>query len=214
MKLARRHLMAGMGLSVISLPKIALAAALRPTPPEELGPFYPFDRPADQDFDLTRISHNRGRAIGTVMELTGRVLHTDGSPVARALIDVWQANAAGRYSTKLDKNPAPLDPNFQGSAKIRTGRDGSYRILTVKPGAYPAPMGGMRTQHIHFDVQSADCRMATQMFFPDEPYNSTDMLRSTMGGRGRDPARVTCQSRGVRADGVLSFEWDIVLLMV
>ena len=213
MELARRRVIAGIGASAICLPALARAAPLRSTPPEELGPFYPFARPADQDFDLTRLPGHRSQAAGTVMELTGRVLHTDGSPVPHALIDLWQANAAGRYSSKLDKNPAPLDPNFQGSAKIRTGRDGGYRILTVKPGAYPAPNGGMRTPHIHFDVESADCRMATQMYFPDEPNNAADMLRSTMAGRNRDPATVTCRSLSARSDGALRFEWIIVLLM-
>jgi len=146
------------------------------------------------------------------MELSGRVLGMDGSPIKGAAMEVWQANAAGRYAHPIDKNPAPLDPNFQGVALLHTTEDGRYRILTVKPGAYPYSGGGMRTPHIHFDVSSDEYRLVTQMYFPGEALNEKDPLISTMPARSRDPALSTCKSVESHEPGILKFEWDLVLL--
>jgi len=115
--------------------------------------------------DLTRVPGRPGCATGQIIEISGQVLRVDGSPVKRATMEVWQANAAGRYANPLDKNPAPLDPNFEGVALLRTTDDGRYRILTVKPGAYPEVTGTMRTPHIHFDVTSDEYRLVAQMYF-------------------------------------------------
>ena len=150
--------------------------------------------PRYHGFDLTRIPRHPGRALGQVIELSGRVLNVDGSPVKGAALEIWQANAAGRYANPIDKNPAPLDPNFQGVALLHTTAQGRYRILTVKPGAYPDPSGGMRTPHIHFDVTSDDYRLVAQMYFPGEALNEKDILMSTMPARHRDPALTICKA--------------------
>jgi protocatechuate 3,4-dioxygenase beta subunit len=132
--------------------------------------------------------------------------------VKGAKIEIWQANAAGRYRHPMDKNPAPLDPNFEGVALLRTTDDGHYLLRTVKPGPYPDPAGGMRTPHIHFDVITEDYRLVAQMYFPGEPLNEKDILISTMPGRSRDPALTLCREVTSRESGVLKFEWDVVLL--
>ncbi|HEY2675556.1 MAG TPA: hypothetical protein VGI65_01215 [Steroidobacteraceae bacterium] len=108
--------------------------ALRPTPQETLGPYFPVRTPPDRGFDLTHIAGRAGRAKGQVIELSGHVLRVDGSPVPNARIEIWQANAAGRYTNPVDKNPAPLDPNFKGVALLRADAHGAYRIHTIKPG--------------------------------------------------------------------------------
>jgi len=150
--------------------------------------------------------------LGQVIEVSGRVVRLDGSPVKGAALEIWQANAAGRYANPIDKNPAPLDPNFAGVALLRTTAQGGYRILTVKPGAYPDPTGGMRTPHIHFDVTSEDYRLVAQMYFPGEALNDKDILMSTMPARHRNPALTICKAVESQQAGILKFEWDIVLL--
>ncbi|HTC37980.1 MAG TPA: hypothetical protein VK693_03465 [Steroidobacteraceae bacterium] len=196
----------------MAVPAAAAAQALVPTPQETLGPFFPVRTPAGHGFDLTRVAGRHGRPKGQVIELSGHVLRTDGSPVPKAMIEVWQANAAGRYINPVDKNPAPLDPNFKGVALLRAGADGAYRIRTIKPGAYPDPVGGMRTPHIHFDITAGDYRLVTQMYFPGEPLNEKDMLISTMQGRARNPALATCKAVDSSEPEVLAYQWDIVML--
>lgn len=213
MRITRRNVVTSVGAGTIALPALVRAATLRPTPLETLGPFYPVSRPADQDADLTRVAGRDGTASGKVIELSGRVLASDGSPVAGAVLDVWQANAAGRYDSPLDANTLPLDPNFQGSAKLTTGADGRWRIVTVLPGAYPIGGGKFRTRHIHWDIQGPHGRLSTQSYFPDEELNAKDILLGPMlGGGGGDAAALTAKAAGKRADGIARFEWDVVLL--
>ena len=101
----------------------------------------------------------------------------DGAPVAGAVVDVWQANAAGRYAHERDPNPAPLDPNFQGWAIITADDEGRFRFKTIKPGAYPVGGGWTRPPHIHFKVARRGYReITTQMYFPGEPLNDVDRL--------------------------------------
>lgn len=211
MIISRRSVVIGLGAGVFAS-RAAAAEHLRPTPQETFGPYFPVSMPADHDFDLTRVAGRPGRAAGQVIDLGGRVLRVDGSPVKDAAISIWQANAAGRYAHPMDKNQAPLDPNFQGAALVRTTAEGRYRVVTVKPGAYPDPAGGMRTPHIHFDVTADDYRLVTQMYFPGEALNERDILMSTMAARHRDPGLTVCKEVAACEPGVLRFEWDIVLL--
>ena len=212
MIVSRRSFLTGIG-GIAMLPATAAAASRPPTPQETMGPFYPVRRLAEHDADLTRVAGQSGRAAGEVIELFGRVIRRDGSPVADASIAVWQANAAGRYAHAADTNlVAPLDPNFQGHAEIRSGRDGEYRFVTVKPAPYPATNGTIRAPHVHFDVSGADARVVTQMYFPGEALNATDFLRSTMAGRSFDPALLTATRADGREPGVAAYRWDIVLL--
>ena len=201
-----------LGLGGVLLTRVSRAAQFRPTPQETLGPYFPVRTPASHEFDLTHVAHQAGRASGQVIELSGRVIRVDGVPIPGAAIELWQANAAGRYSNPIDRNPAPIDPNFIGVALLRSSADGRYRVRTIKPGPYPDPAGGMRAPHIHFDVTAGDYRLATQLYFPDEPLNDTDFLRSTMQARHRDPDLVTCKKVQAGDSDILFFTWDIVLL--
>jgi protocatechuate 3,4-dioxygenase beta subunit len=212
LNISRRNLVAGLGAGALAAGTAEAAALLRPTPQETFGPYFPVDPPKYHDFDLTRMPGQPGRAAGQIIEVSGRVLRVDGTPVGGAKMELWQANAAGRYANPLDKNPAPLDPNFQGVALLRTAADGRYRVLTVKPGPYPDPTGGMRAPHIHFDVTSDVYRLVVQMYFPGEALNEKDLLMSTMQARHRDPALTICKAVESTEPHVLKFEWDLVLL--
>lgn len=180
-------------------------SALAPTPESPMGPFYPVDRLADHDADLTRIMGRDGRALGTVIELTGRVLDTSGHPVAGAQIEMWQCNAAGRYAHENDISTAPLDPNFQGFALLRADATGAWRITTVKPSGYDSPIGH-RPPHLHFDIQGRRDRRVAQMYFPeDEAANAVDQLYRALGEQG--PGSVAARNAGDAA----KYSWDIIL---
>lgn len=208
----RRTILSALGAGGLALPAMARAAQHRPTPNEALGPFYPVARPGDQDIDLTRIAGQDGRASGEIIEVSGRVLTQTGAPVSGAILDVWQANAAGRYNSPLDPNDAPLDPHFQGSAKFTTGPDGSWRIITVRPGAYAIGGGQFRTRHLHWDILSPQARLGTQSYFPGEALNEKDILLGPMLARGQAAESVVAREVGKRADGIMRYEWDIILL--
>ena len=211
MGISRRGVVAGIA-GIVAVRGTSAAELLRPTPQETLGPFFPVRVPPDHNQDLTRVTGRASRAAGQIIEISGRVLRVDGSPVPKATIEIWQANAAGRYTNPVDANPAPLDPNFKGVALLRAAADGAYRIRTIKPGPYPDMSGGLRTPHIHFDVTAGDYRLVTQMYFPGEPLNEKDILISTMSGRHRDPALAICKKIDAHESDVLHFEWNIVLL--
>lgn len=178
--LSRRKLLKlGMIGSVVStfIPKDGLARALLPTPPEVKGPFYPVTPQDDKDFDLTHVEGRDGVAEGRHIIVQGSVLDIQGHPVPRAKVEIWQANAKGRYRHPRDPNPAPLDPNFQGWAIISTNEQGEFRFKTVMPGAYPASRNWMRPPHIHFKISKRGyAELTTQMYFPDETLNETDLL--------------------------------------
>ncbi|MFN3510353.1 MAG: hypothetical protein ACK4ZA_03260, partial [Tsuneonella troitsensis] len=141
---------------------------------------------------------------GQVIEVMGRVLDKSGKPVSGAKLDLWQANAAGRYAHPQDPAVMPLDPNFQGFATIKSGADGTWKILTVKPGSYASPIGE-RPPHIHLDVQGRDFRGVYQMYFPeDAEANGRDSLFKSLG----DGAPTSVAS----AQGDHRYSWDIVLL--
>jgi protocatechuate 3,4-dioxygenase beta subunit len=146
------------------------------TPDQVLGPFFPLRRNYVEQYDLTVIDGADGTAQGEIIEVTGRILNCNGDPVSGAALTIWQANTFGRYMHPGDTNPAALDPNFIGSADVQSDQDGIYRIKTVKPGAYPAGPDWMRPPHIHFEVDGRFERLITQMYFPNEPLNSSDRL--------------------------------------
>jgi protocatechuate 3,4-dioxygenase beta subunit len=213
MTISRRMAMAGALAAPLASEAAQAQAKLKPTGQETLGPFYPVRAPKFHDTDLTHYPGRKsGRALGQVIQLTGRVLDIAGRPLPQAALTVWQANAAGRYTNPVDNNPAPLDPNFLGVVSFGVAADGSYRLRTVKPGAYPEPSGTLRTPHIHFDVVNADYRLVTQMYFPGEPLNGKDLLLSTLAARHRDPASSICKPTTTSEPGVLAFTFDIVLL--
>jgi protocatechuate 3,4-dioxygenase beta subunit len=104
----------------------------------------------------------------------GRVLNIKGEPVRGAKLEVWQANAHGRYTHSADANPAPLDPNFEGFAVLKSDAEGRYKFKTIKPGAYPAGPGIVRPPHIHFRLSGHDDELVTQLYFDGEPLNEQD----------------------------------------
>ena len=153
------------------------ALALIPTPDETEGPFYPVKDQNDKDADLTQIEGHRGIAHGQYIIVSGQVRDITGHPIANAVLDIWQADANGRYRHPRDPNKAKLDENFQGWAVIQTDGNGLFRFKTVMPGAYPASETWIRPPHIHLKISKPGYRaLTTQMYFPGEKLNKTDLL--------------------------------------
>jgi protocatechuate 3,4-dioxygenase beta subunit len=163
------------------------------------------------DNDLTR-SGPHGQRIN----VSGRVLDDDGRPVRDALVEIWQANAAGRYRHKVDRTPAPLDPNFEGAGRCLTDAEGRYRFVTIRPGAYPwgNHPNAWRPAHIHFSLfgRAFTQRLVTQMYFPGDPMFDADPIFNSV----RDPAaRDLLVSRfdweTTEESWALGYRFDIVL---
>jgi protocatechuate 3,4-dioxygenase, beta subunit len=138
---------------------------------EVTGPVYGHERIGELDHDLTR--QHDGEPLGERIILHGRVLDGDRRPVRNTLVEIWQANAAGRYRHAVDRHPAPLDPNFTGAGRCMTDDEGRYRFITVKPGAYPwlNHPNAWRAAHIHISLfgPAFATRLVTQMYFPGDP---------------------------------------------
>lgn len=202
--LSRRQLLVGgvsLGAAAPLMAQDLLEVLARSTPEQELGPFYPPVRPLDQDFDLTRLEGSGGTASGDVIDIFGTVLNHDGHPIAGAKLDLWQANAVGRYMHGGDmREDLPLDPHFQGSAVLVTDSEGRYRFRTIRPGIYS--FGGVpRPRHIHFDITSRRARLTTQMYFPGEKENALEKIAedSLLVARVADPVD----------SEVAALKWDI-----
>jgi protocatechuate 3,4-dioxygenase, beta subunit len=188
------------------------------TLPEELmaldGPVFGDDAIDELDSDLTR--RHEGEPIGERITVSGRVLDEDGRPLRSALVEIWQANAGGRYRHEVDQHPAPLDPNFSGAGRCLTDDEGRYRFTTIKPGSYPwrNHPNAWRPNHIHFSVfgRLFEQRLVTQMYFPGDPLFPYDPIFNSV----RDPeARKLLVARFDLATSApewsLAYEWDIVL---
>ncbi|WP_137176791.1 carboxypeptidase regulatory-like domain-containing protein [Roseomonas sp. AR75] len=155
-------------------------------------------------------------AIGQLMQVSGRILDEDGRPVAGAVVELWQANAAGRYAHANDGSVAPLDPNFLGHGRALTDADGRYAFTTIKPGAYAVPVEETwwRPPHLHFSVHGPSClaRLVTQMYFPGDPLNAMDRILNAIPD---DAARLRMIARFLPPPSVgdlfLGFTHDIVL---
>ena len=203
-----RRTFVGMTAIIVAGPSIAAGRLLSPTPAEITGPFYPIVKPRERDADLTRISGKTGRATGQIIELTGQLFNRQARPIAGAQIELWQANAAGRYRHPSDDNAAALDPSFDGYARLATDANGEFRFLTVKPGGYDGGRRGYRTPHLHFDVSARINRMVTQMYFPDELHtNAADQLLSAC----IDPPALVARPMPAREDGITRYTWTFVL---
>jgi protocatechuate 3,4-dioxygenase beta subunit len=210
---SRRRFASMMGLAGAGTLAAGRAVAELVTPAQVEGPFYPVTEQLDKDVDLTRIKGQTAVATGEVILVTGRVTGADGRPLANALVDVWQANHHGRYAHPADKNPAPLDPAFQGWGMMRTDAEGAYQFRTIKPGAYPLSFigeSGWRCQHIHFKVRHPDARnLTTQMYFEGDPLIETDGQAS--GLSDRELAMLVCSSTPDADSGLPQFRFDVVL---
>jgi protocatechuate 3,4-dioxygenase beta subunit len=181
---------------------------------ELTGPAFGHESVRPGDEDLTR--QHAGEPLGERIIVTGRVLQEDGRPVPNTLIEIWQANAAGRYIHVWDQHPAPLDPNFSGAGRIVTDEHGRYRFVTVKPGAYPwgNHPNAWRPAHIHFSLFGPTflSRLVTQMYFPGDPLFAYDPILNSIP----DPAvRERLVSRfdleTTEPDWALGYQFDIVL---
>ena len=181
---------------------------------EPSGPVFGESDVGPLDGDLTR--QHESEPLGERIIVSGRVLDSGGRPIANTLVEVWQANAAGRYAHDVDRHPAPLDPNFTGAGRCLTGPDGEYRFVTVKPGAYPWQNhpNAWRPAHIHFSVfgRAFADRLVTQMYFPGDPLFDHDPIFQSV----RDPqVRELLISRfdleTTEPDWALGYRFDIVL---
>ncbi len=201
--------------SAIAMGGLAVAAPVRAalpqfTPNQVMGPFYPVEKPLDQDADLTAISGKSGQAEGQVLHLMGRVLDSQGRPISGARIEIWQANTHGRYTHPADTNTTPLDPNFEGFGVQITDDEGRYRFKTIKPGAYPVGENWIRPPHIHFDVSGRTGRVLTQMYFENEPLNDVDRL--LLSARNQQALIAKYQPPTGEMEPVsLAAVWDIML---
>jgi protocatechuate 3,4-dioxygenase beta subunit len=191
--------------------------ALLPVP-EELhslaAPVFGDDALDPDDADLT--AHGEGEPLGERIIVTGRLLDEDGRAISNALVEIWQANAAGRYRHEVDRHPAPLDPNFTGAGRTLTDTDGCYRFVTVKPGAYPWQNhpNAWRPAHIHFSVfgRAFTQRLVTQMYFPGDPLFPYDpIFNSVSDETARELLIATFDLGTTEPDWALGFRFDIVL---
>ncbi len=166
------------------------------------------------DHDLT--AQHAGEPLGQRIIVSGQVRDADGRPVPDALVEVWQANAAGRYAHARDTWPAPLDPNFSGGGRVVTGPDGSYSFTTVRPGAYPwgNHRNAWRPAHIHFSLfgRAFTQRLVTQMYFPDDPLLAFDPIFTAVPDAAARQRMVSAfDMDATRPDWALAFRFDIVL---
>jgi protocatechuate 3,4-dioxygenase beta subunit len=181
---------------------------------ELTGPVYG-DRPLGVlDHDLTR--QCAGEPLGERIVVSGRVLGSDGKPLGGQLVEIWQANAAGRYAHEVDRHPAPLDPNFTGAGRCLTDDEGRYTFITVKPGAYPwgNHPNAWRPNHIHFSLfgRAFTERLVTQMYFPGDPLFEFDpIFQSVRDPKDRERMISTFDLELTRPDWALGFRYDIVV---
>jgi protocatechuate 3,4-dioxygenase beta subunit len=189
-------------------------AVLPHTLTELTGPLLGEGRVGELDHDLTR--QHAGEPLGQRIVVHGRVLDGDGRPIPRTLVEVWQANAAGRYAHQVDRHPAPLDPNFTGAGRCLTDDQGRYRFVTIRPGAYPWANhdNAWRPAHIHFSLlgRAFVQRLVTQMYFPGDPLFDQDPIFNSV----RDPAareRMVCRFDLAETvpEWALGYRFDIVL---
>ena len=181
---------------------------------EVTGPVFGHERVGELDHDLTR--QHDGEPLGERIILHGRVLDGDGRPVRNTLIEMWQANAAGRYRHDVDRHPAPLDPNFSGGGRCMTDDEGRYRFVTVKPGAYPWRNhdNAWRAAHIHLSLfgPAFATRLVTQMYFPGDPLFYQDpIFNSVPDPKHRELMISSFDLSQTVPEWALAYEFDIVL---
>jgi protocatechuate 3,4-dioxygenase, beta subunit len=171
------------------------------------------------DGNLAQPYPGKPRALGQLIQVSGRLLDEDARPVKNSVIEIWHCNASGRYMHPMDaNNPSPLDENFIGSGRVVTDANGRYEFVTVKPAAYPYPNHPeqwWRPAHIHMSVfgNSYMNRLITQMFFPGDPFNEIDLILNSIPdpkGRARMIARQIAMA-GMPMPNIIGFEHDIVV---
>jgi protocatechuate 3,4-dioxygenase beta subunit len=181
---------------------------------EMAGPQLGHLRPGAIENDLTR--QHDGDPVGERITVSGRLLDTGGRPIRDSLIEIWQANAAGRYRHRWDNWPAPVDPNFSGGGRTVTDGEGRYEFVTIKPGPYPwgNHHNAWRPAHIHFSLlgRSFEQRLVTQMYFPGDPLFSHDPIFNSVRDRQARERMISRFSIDSSQDNwALAYEFDIVL---
>lgn len=200
--------------SLLRHPTQPLVTLSDPEAVELTGPTFGPTDVSDLDADLTR--QHVGEPLGERITVSGRLLDRAGRPVAGQLVEIWQANAAGRYAHQLDQHPAPLDPNFIGAGRCLTDFDGRYRFTTIRPGAYPWRNhdNAWRPAHIHFSVfgTAFTQRLVTQMYFPGDPLMPYDpVLQSVTDQTARERLVAAYVHDLSVPQWSLGYAWDIVL---
>jgi protocatechuate 3,4-dioxygenase, beta subunit len=180
---------------------------------ELTAPVYGHDAIAPTDHDLTL--HHAAAPLGQRIIVTGRVLDEDDRPVPNTLIEVWQANAAGRYAHKIDRWDAPLDPNFTGAGRTLSDAEGRYRFITIRPGAYPwrNHHNAWRPAHIHFSLfgHAFATRLVTQMYFPGDPLLALDPIFNAVPEGARHRMVSAFDVAVTTPEWALGYTFDIVL---
>jgi protocatechuate 3,4-dioxygenase beta subunit len=181
---------------------------------EITGPLYGHERVGPHDHDLTR--QHAGPPQGERIIVAGHVLDEDGRPVPDTLVELWQANAAGRYRHERDQHDAPLDPNFTGAGRAATDAEGRYRFVTIRPGAYPwrNHPNAWRPAHLHFSLfgPSFLTRLVTQMYFPGDPLLPLDPIFSSIPDHAaRDRLIAAFDLDETVPEHALGYRFDIVL---
>ena len=178
---------------------------------ERSGPALSHLRPGELSNDLTK-----GGPVGERITVTGRLMDSDGRPIGDSLVEIWQANAAGRYRHRNDRWPAPLDPSFHGGGRTTTDADGRYEFLTIKPGPYPwgNHYNAWRPAHIHFSVmgRAFDERLVTQMYFPGDPLFPYDPIFNSVRVPALRELMIARFSMGSSQENwALAYEFHIVI---
>lgn len=188
---------------------------LRQSLSELTGPVYGHDSVGELDGDLTRNGRRNGEPLGERIVVTGRVLDENARPQPNTLIEIWQANAAGRYLHKVDQHDAPIDPNFFGGGRCITDSEGRYRFLSIKPGAYPwgNHPNAWRPNHIHFSLfgPAFATRLVTQMYFPGDPLLALDPIFNGVPEAARARLVADFSIDVTEQDFALGYVFDIVL---
>ncbi|MGH7185468.1 MAG: protocatechuate 3,4-dioxygenase subunit beta, partial [Pseudomonadota bacterium] len=184
------------------------------TPTELTGPVFGHDEVKPGDADLTR--QHAGEPIGERIVVHGQVLNEGGKPVPHTLVEIWQANSAGRYPHRIDQHDAPMDPNFTGAGRALTDKEGHYRFVTIRPGEYPwrNHPNAWRPAHIHFSLFGPAflTRMVTQMYFPGDPLMAYDpMFNCVPDERARNRLISNFDLETTVPETALGYRFDIVL---
>jgi len=182
---------------------------------ELTGPVFGHESLQPLDNDLTKNGRNGGEPLGERIVVSGKVVDEAGRPQPNMLVEVWQANAAGRYVHKVDQHDAPLDPNFFGGGRCVTDAKGVYRFTTVKPGAYPwgNHANAWRPNHIHFSLfgPSISTRLVTQMYFPGDPLLALDPIFLATPDAARERLVSRFDLSLTEPEFALGYRFDIVL---
>ena len=188
---------------------------MKKTLSERTGPVFGLDSISPLDNDLTKNGRVNGDPLGERIVVAGRVLDQHGQPIRKTLIEIWQANCAGRYVHKVDQHAAPLDPNFIGGGRTLTDDEGRYKFYSIKPGSYPwgNHHNAWRPNHIHFSLFGPQIasRLVTQMYFPGDPLLQYDPIYLGVPEKNRESMISKFTLDLTEPNFALGYEFDIIL---